>query len=868
MISVSIRALLFALLFVLVNPFQLYSQSDSEVDLQYYLPDDVSYNENIPTPSQVIGHEVGEWHVSHDKLVAYMYAIAEASDRVTITEYARTYENRPLLLLTVTSPENHAKMDQIKERHMTLTDADESENLDIESMPVIVTLGYSVHGNEPSGSNASLLSAYYYAAAMGEKIDEILENSVILIDPSYNPDGLDRFASWVNRHKSRTIVTDPASREFHEVWPSGRTNHYWFDLNRDWLPVVHPESRGRVQKFHEWRPNVITDHHEMGTNSTYFFQPGIPSRTHPLTPQINQDLTGAIAEYHADYLDKIQSLYYTKESFDDFYYGKGSTYPDVFGTIGILFEQASSRGHAQESVHGVVEFPFTIKNQFTTSLSTVDASVSLRTQLHEYRRSYYRDVQQEASELNTKAFVVGDAQDLGKNYHFADLLSHHNIEMYELNRDLEVDGKEFKQGRAFVIPVNQTEYRFIEAIFEARTEFTDSLFYDVSTWTLPFAFNLPYAELNNRSYNDNLLGDRIGVPAPPSSSVIGGQSQYAYMFEWNEYYAPRTLYRLQELGVRTKVASRPLTAYTETGTKEFGSGSILVALGIQDIDENEIYQVLQQSAEEDGVEIYNITGGLSASGIDVGSPSMNILEKPSLAILGGPGVSNLEVGEIWHQLDQRYQIPLSIIDKYRMGGVDLDKYNTIIMVNGSYGDLSSGAVSNLKDWVQNGGNLILQKSAISWAMSNELIDIKEKESDPVQYDPDTPYIDLSAARGAQYIGGSIFNGRMDLTHPIAYGYSRNDIHLFKNSTLFLEMPENHFSVPVFVTENPLASGYISSHNLEQVAKTPSVIISSMGSGRIISFVDNPNFRAFWYGTNKMFANAIFFGNTISRASTN
>ncbi len=866
--SVPIKTLLIVLLFTLIHPLQLYSQSGSEVNLQYYLPDDVTYNENIPTPEQIIGHEVGEWHVSHDKLVAYMYAIAEASERVTITEYARTYENRPLLLLTVTSPENHTNIDQIKERHMTLTDADESANLDIESMPVIVQLGYSVHGNEPSGANASLLSAYYFAAAMGEEVDALLENSVILIDPSYNPDGLDRFASWVNRHKSRTTVTDPASREFSEVWPSGRTNHYWFDLNRDWMPVVHPESRGRIHKFHEWRPNVLTDQHEMGTNSTFFFQPGIPSRTHPLTPQINQDLTGAIAEYHADNLDEIQSLYYTKESFDDFYYGKGSSYPDVFGTIGILFEQGSSRGHAQESVNGVVEFPFTIKNQFTASLSTVEAAAALRTQLHDYRRTYYSDVQQEASGLNTRAFVVGDAHDLGRNYHFADLMSHHNVEMYELNSDLEVDGKEFKQGRAIVIPVNQTEYRFIEAMFETRTEFTDSLFYDVSTWTLPFAFNLPYAELNRRSFSDDLLGNRIDAPTPPSASVIGGQSQLAYMFEWNEYYAPRTLYRLQELGVRTKVASQPLTVFTETGTKEFDYGSILIPLGIQDVDEVEIYRVLQQSAEEDGVEIYNITRGMAASGVDLGSPSMNNLEKPSIAILGGPGVSNLEVGEIWHQLDQRYHIPLSIIDKDRIGGVDLDRYNTIIMVNGYYGDLSSGAMDNLKGWVRNGGNLILQKSAINWAMSNELIDIKEKESDPVQFDRDTPYTDLSAARGAQFIGGSIFNGSMDLTHPIAYGYKRSVIHLFKNSTLFLEMPENHFSVPVYVTDNPLASGYISNHNLEQVAETPSVIISGMGRGQIISFVDNPNFRAFWYGNNKMFANAIFFGSTISGASTN
>lgn len=847
-------------------PVTLYSQSD--IQLHDYLPEHIAYDESIPTPAEIIGHEVGEWHVTHDKLVSYMFAVAEASERVTITEYARTYENRPLLLLTVTSPENHANIDQIRERHLSLTDPDSAFDLDLESMPVVVTLGHSVHGNEPSGANASMLVAYYYAAAQGEEIEQLLNNSILLIDPSFNPDGLNRFATWVNMHKSATTVTDPASREFREVWPNGRTNHYWFDLNRDWMPVVHPESRGRIQKFHEWRPNVLTDQHEMGTNSTYFFQPGIPERTHPLTPQINQELTAAIAEYHADNLDHIQSLYYTKESFDDFYYGKGSSYPDVFGTIGILFEQASSRGHAQESVHGVVEFPFTIRNQFLSSLSTVTAANALRTELHDYRRSYYRDVQNEADQLSSRAYVIGDPFDRGKNYHFADLMSHHNVELYELAEDLTIDGKEFKAGRAFVIPTNQTEYKFIEAMFETRTEFADSLFYDVSTWTLPFAFNLPSAELNRRQFSSDLLGSQVFTPQKPESEVIGGKSQLAYMFEWDEYYAPRTLYRLQKLGVRAKVASRPLTAQTATGQKEFGYGSILIALGIQDVDEDEIYGVLQEAAKEDGVDIYNIARGLSADGIDLGSPNMNNLQKPTIAIIAGSGVSNLEVGEIWHQLDQRFRIPLTIIEQQRFGGADLTRYNTIIMVNGNYNDLSSGAVNKLKDWVQNGGNLILQRSAINWAHNQEIINLERKERDSLPIDPDTPYIDSGSARGAHVIGGSIFNATLDLTHPLAYGYNQNNIHVFKNSTLFLKQPENHFSVPLSITDDPLASGYISDFNLEQVANTPSVVVSSLGSGRIISFVDNPNFRAFWYGTTKLFANALFFGDTINSSTTN
>lgn len=854
-----------SLLLLLIIPFTGYSQAD----LDYYLPDDVEFDPSIPTPEEVIGHQVGEWHVTHDKLVSYMYAIAEASDRVTIEEYAKSYEDRPLLILTITSPGNHAQIDDIKENQLALTEPDQSGDVDIENQPVVVNIGNSIHGNEPSGSNSSMLTAYYFAAAQGERVEEILDDAVLLLDPSFNPDGLNRFATWVNMHKSITTTTDPADREYNERWPSGRTNHYWFDLNRDWMPVQHPESRGRVAKFHEWRPNILTDHHEMGSNSTFFFQPGIPSRTHPLTPQINQDLTGQIAQFHAEALDEIQSLYYSEESFDDFYYGKGSTYPDLFGTIGILFEQASSRGHAQETDHGVLEFPFTIRNQFTTALSTVDAAVALRTDLHEYRRDYYRNVREEASGADTKAFVIGDQYDRGRNYHFADLLSKHNVDMYELSEDLQVNGQEFKQGSAWVIPTDQAEYKFIEAMFETRTEFTDSLFYDVSTWTLPFAFNLPYAKLDGDDFDNDLLGNLVEDPELPSGEMIGGESDYAYIFSWDEYYAPRTLYRLQEKGIRTKVIQKPTTVQTPSGAMEFDYGSIVVALGTQDVAANEIYNTLQAATEEDGVSIYNVTSGLSLSGVDLGSPSIESLEKPEIAILVGSGISSYDVGEAWHQFDQRYKIPITMIEKDDFGSADLDRYNTIIMSDGSYGELSENSISKLKEWISNDGVLILQEGAIEWGIGQELVNLTAKDdSNRYEFSEDLNYVDLPMARGAQYIGGTIFNATLDTTHPLGYGYNDEEIYVFRSGTQFFEQPENHFSVPVSLTDDPLASGYISDYNLELIKNTPSIVVDRHGGGRIISFVDNPNFRAFWFGQNKLFANAIFFGRTIYWASTN
>ena len=255
-----------------------------------------------------------------------MKVLAASSNRISIENRGKTFEGRPLLLLTITSPENHENIEKIKEKHRKATN---DVSVNVTKDPIVVYQGFSIHGNEASGSNAALALGYYLAASETAEVKELLKNTVILLDPSLNPDGLQRFAYWANTNKSKNINPDPNDREYAEIWPRGRTNHYQFDMNRDWLPVQLPESKARIQTFHDWLPNILTDHHEMGSNSTFFFQPGIPSRTNPLTPQMNQDLTKEIANYHAKALDKIGSLYYSEESFDDFYYGKGSTFPDV-----------------------------------------------------------------------------------------------------------------------------------------------------------------------------------------------------------------------------------------------------------------------------------------------------------------------------------------------------------------------------------------------------------------------------------------------------------------------------------------------------------------------------------------------------------
>ena len=829
----------------------------AQADLFYYLPEDITYNENIPTPKSIIGHEIGEWHITHDKLMYYLYNLGEASERVKVEKIGQTYEYRPLLNVIITSEENHKKLDQIRREHLKLSDPEVSDKLEIQNMPVVIRLGYSIHGNEPSGANASLLVAYHLAAAQGAAIDEILDNCIILIDPSLNPDGMQRFSTWVNEHKSKNLTPDPNNREFNEAWPGGRTNHYWFDLNRDWLLAQHPESIGRLKLFHDWRPNVQTDHHEMGSEATFFFQPGVPARKHPLIPDLNVTLTERIGEFHARALDKYKRLYYTKESFDDFFFGKGSTYPDLHGGIGILFEQASVRGHLRETQNGIRSFPFAIKNQFITSLSTIDAAHNLKEDLMNYQRIFYKNATVNNKSDENRALIVGTKHDPARAILLGQVLLRHNIEIYKPSRDIELDSKMFFADKSIVIPLNQAQNKLVKAIFERRTTFQDSLFYDVSTWNFDLSYNAELAWIENKN-SINILGEQITNLELPKGEIVGDEA-YAYAIDWNQYFAPGLVYGLLKKGLILKVATEP---FTSNSGERFERGSILIPVGIQKMGEDAVFELLEKYSSTYHVKVFSLKSGLSSAGIDLGSNNFKHIRKPNIAMLIDKGVSGNEAGEVWHLLDQRYDMPVTMISTGIIDHIKLDRYNVLILPGGSYSSLNSTAQERIKNWVKNGGALIAWRDALRLISKLQIADVKIKKTvkDTTKV---ISYADRSKARGAQVIGGAIFNMEIDRTHPLAYGYYQNSLPVFKRGTLFLEPAKRTISNPFKYSKNPLLSGYVSDENLKQISGSPAVSVSTFGEGKVIAFTDNHNFRAFWYGTNRLFINSIFFGDKIS-----
>lgn len=811
------------------------------VDFSYYVPFDQKYDDQIPTPKEILGYEVGEWHVTHDQLVMYMRAVAKSSNRITIEDRGKTYEGRPLLLLTITSPRNHQRIEQIREQHIKATN---DASVDVSKNPIIVYQGFSIHGNEPSGSNASLAVVYYLAASLDPATENLLENTVILVDPSLNPDGLQRFAYWANTNKSKNINPDPNDREYFEVWPRGRTNHYWFDMNRDWLPVQLPESKVRIASYHKWLPNILTDHHEMGSNSTFFFQPGVSSRTHPLTPQKNQDLTKEIGIYHAKAFDRIGSQYYSGENFDDFYYGKGSTFPDINGGIGILFEQGSSRGHAQETSNGLLTFPFTIRNQYTAAMSTLEAAKNMRVKILTYQQDFFEQARKESRK--EKAIVFGDFKDAAKTYHLAEVLKRHQITIHELKSDLSTKGKQFKKGYSYLVPLNQKNQRLVKAMFDVRKRFQDSLFYDVSAWTFNYSFGVDCAE--------NISLDHAGPVVETLRFKKGGvetKSAIGYLMPWNEYYTPKALNTLLQKGLRAKVSMKN---FSNSGIS-YDYGTIFIPVQNQQLTSSELYDLLMKVADENHLTINGVTTGLN-SGIDLGSNHFRTITTPKVAMLVGNGISASDSGEIWHLFDQRYDMNVTKLDMMNFNRIDLGKYNVLIAPNSR--SLERKSVEKLEEWARNGGTLIGYRNALRWMNSNQLIDVNfvKSISDTIK---NVTFEQKSLKSGSQVIGGAIFEASIDRSHPINFGYKNETIALFRNTTLFMKPDEKSYNNPIQYTASPLLSGYISKAHAKIMKRTVPFKVQRLGRGRVIVFTDNTNFRGFWFGTTRLLMNAVFFG---------
>ena len=833
------------------------SAQDLPFDLEIPDIDADGYSEAISTPESVIGHRIGTRHTIPSQVVDYFERIASESNRVVLREHGRTHEGRKLIHAIVTSPANHGNLETLRIANLQLSDDPSSvPDTYFSDGKLVVYMGYSVHGNEASGTEASILTLYHLAAAQGSRIESLLDDMIILVDPMLNPDGRDRFADWVNRNRGQVHTTDGQDREHNEPWPGGRTNHYWFDLNRDWLPAAHPESRGRLEIFHSWRPQVHTDVHEMGGNATYFFQPGIPSRTHHLTPSENQVLTAEIASYHASILESIGSLYYSEESFDDFYYGKASAYPDANGAVGILFEQASSRALESETDRGDLHYAFTVRNQFLTSISTLQASHNMRERLLQYHRDYYAGSGQFADDIGVDGYLVDVKDAYARGQHFASLLRRHRIRAYELNDNVSVSGRSFSAGEALFIPAAQQQARLLRSIMETPTTFADSIFYDVSTWNLPYAFNLPFAEFTGNPVR--LAGDEVDDAWFARGRVIG-ISDYAYVIPWKGYFASKAVVELIRSGFSPRIIKAKYSVVADGESVEIPRGSVMIPLQSSELPASEVHARMSEIAENNNVIAYGVESGLTTSGPDLGTGTSANIREPKVALITGPGTSSNNAGEAWHLLAVRMGIPVSLLDSDVLESADLEKYTVVIFAGGSTGTTVNP--EPVKAWVQGGGTLITLSSGTNWAIGHEFVSSERHSLDVDSLVADYSYGDLPLARGAKRLAGATIMTKVDTTHPVGYGLS-SELPVFRTSSTFFEKLDVPGANVATYGPNPVLSGYVPDELDGSITNKLAIGAVRMGRGRVIMFADNPNFRGYWYGSNMALLNAILLHRAI------
>lgn len=849
-------------------------------------PVGVQYDESVPTPAEFLGHELGQAPVRHHELVDYITTVAQASNRMTLEVIGYSHERRPILFVVVTSPANHARLADIRDRHIALTEPARRQAVE-PGMPVVTWLNYGVHGAEGSGMDAALPTIYHLAAARGPEIERILDDSVILVTAVFNPDGHAKRIAWLDSYASEVDISDPQHREHNLNWQFARTNHYWFDLNRQWLPVTQPEARAWMRKWHEWRPNLTVDYHEMGSDSTYYFHPGVPSRANPLVTDEGLRLMQAVVRTSEAFMDSEARLYYHGEDFDNYYIGKGSTFPYVNGGVGILYEAATTVGIEIDTPNGLRTYRENIRKHFRTSLASMQGALELKRELLQYQKDFYSSALEEAEEAAVQAYVFAAPADPARLWFFLDMLEYHRIDAYRLAREITEGGITFQPGEAVIVPVTQPQYRLIRGIFETVHEFEDETFYDVSTWTMPLAFDLRYAPLSGRRFDD----DQLGAPIEPEMPVAEApdEASYAYAFAWNGYFAPRALQRVLEKELLAKVATKPLTAATTRGPVELPRGTILVPFDRQRTSEERIHGIMRTIAAEDGIFVHAISAGASPNGrasIDVGGPAFRPLKEPETLLVVGPDVNLYAAGEIWHLLDFRMHMPVTLRGRDRLAELDWNPYTHVIFTGGEYGSEDDPFMPDwlprLRLWVNEGGTVIGLREGAHWVRA-QVLDFVESEDDPLskpEADPEAPpetpsghspyllpgdvepyrfpYAEKQDRDAIEVIGGAIFSGDLDVTHPLGFGYRDREIALHKDLEKILERPRNPYATVIQYATPPVLSGYASEANRIKLEGTAALIAERKGEGSVILFADDPNFRAYWYGTNKLFLNALFF----------
>jgi len=803
--------------------------------------------QEIKSPEEFLGYEIGSRFTRHHKIIDYFKYVSNTLSNVSLEKYGETNEHRPLYVTYISSEENMNNLDNIRKANLSQTGvlAEKSNN-----KKAIVWLSYNVHGNEASSSEASMLTLYELVTTK----KAWLENTVVIIDPCLNPDGRDRYVNWYNQVKSTPYNAVQDAKEHNEPWPGGRPNHYLFDLNRDWAWATQVESQQRIKIYNKWMPHIHVDFHEQGINSPYYFAPAAEP-FHEVITDWQRDFQTEIGKNHAKYFDKEGWLYFTKESFDLLYPSYGDTYPTFMGAIGMTYEQAG-HGRAGLAINTDEGEVLTLKaratHHNTTGLSTVEIASKNSEKLNIEFKKYFDN-----SKLPYKSFVIkNNNQD--KINRLKELLEKHEI-TYEKAKKGNVKGyvystqKEAKldiNTNDLVIHTDQPKGKMVNILFEPSAKLADSLTYDITAWSIPYAHGL------------EAIASKSNVPSTAKSKNnsfdnIIDKSAYAYISKWNSLNDATFLGDLLKNNIIPRFSEKP---FSSNGIS-YERGTLIILRN--DNRDTNFDKNIVAIADRNMRELAAVSTGFSDSGVDFGSYSVKPINKQKVALLSGEGTSSLSFGEIWHFFETELQYPLTIIDSDYFSGINFSKYDVIILPNGYYGSvLNKSTLEKLTKWTRSGGTLIAIGNALNSFADKKGFSLTRKKSDDDKDNQSnlTPYADQERKSVQNLITGAIFKSKVDNTHPLGFGYDNSYFSLKLGGSSYNYLKDG-VNIAYFDETSKNISGYAGSKVVEKIPESLLFGEEQIGRGSIIYMVDNPLFRSFWDNGKLFLANAVFLLNS-------
>lgn len=797
------------------------------------------------SPAEFLGYEPGTQFTRHHKVMDYFTHVAQNSPLVNFQTYGETNEGRPLFYVVITTEGNMANLEEIRKDHLRnagILPGNEENS----QKKAIVWLSYNVHGNEASSTEASMVTLF---ELITEKKDW-LENTVVIMDPTVNPDGRDRYVNWYKQVKSTPYNTSPLAAEHMEPWPGGRPNHYLFDLNRDWAWATQVETRQRLEAYNQWMPHIHVDFHEQGRNDPYYFAPAAEPLHEVITP-FQREFQTEIGKNHARYFDEKGWLYFTKERFDLLYPSYGDTYPTYMGAIGMTYEQAGHVGLGIETTEGyVLTLTDRVAHHHTTGLSTVEIASQNVDRLTNEFAAFFNNQDQAI-----KNYVLNGHPD--KISALKELLDRHEISYGMATGKVRGYDHIEKKNRSFdapentlVIPTDQPKGKMVKVLMEPSAKLVDSLTYDITAWSLPHAYGL-----------DAVSSTRSVATTEPSEAkkftYTATPEGAGYISEWNSMKDARFLSALLQEGIKVRFTETPL----ETAEKKFGRGSLVITKSDNRNLEN-FDSKLIALAEKHERELTPATSGFSTTGPDLGSSQVKIINKPRIGVLKGEGTSSLNYGEIWYFFEQDLNYAVTSIDTGNFDRIDLSKIDVLVLPSGNYSKLfDKEGLEELTQWVRSGGKVIAIGNAVKTFAGKEGFHLKENEpeKDSIQKANLTPYAEREREEIKNLITGSIIETKLDNTHPLAFGYNDSYYSLKLSSDSYSHLEEG-YNVAYLEGEPKIISGFAGSEAREKIKSSLTFGVESMGSGSFIYFVDNPLFRAFWENGKLFFVNSLFFVN--------